>query len=194
MAVSSMYYVKPRPAQVGYSWITWLVLSILLVGPLVGPFFSWLGWPILGLINWPIYLMGENACPQPALVFHVLGYPLVVCSRCWSGVFGLWIVLLSYRAASAGPFWRAWMRLPELARIGLALLAFSPWVIDIVAYDHGWWQSGDPFLMLSGALGGLGAGALLLPLAAKDRSRNTPKARGAAAPSPARAGLGTGDN
>ena len=119
-----MNYVKPQPARVQYGWVTWLVLLVLLVGPLVGPFFSWVGWPILGLINWPIYLMGENACPTPDLTFYILGYPMVVCSRCWSGVFGLWIVLLAYKGSSDAPIWGAWRRLPEQRRVGLALLAF----------------------------------------------------------------------
>ena len=73
MAVSISHYVKRMRVPVQYTWLTWLVRSILLVGPLVGPVFSRIGWPILGLINWPLYLMGENVCPQPDLVFQVLG-------------------------------------------------------------------------------------------------------------------------
>ena len=160
-------YVKLPRRQARFSGLVWTILTVLLIGPLVGPFFSWLGWPILGLLNWPIYLMGENVCPQPDLVFHLWGYPLVVCSRCWSGVFGLWIVALTYGAAADGPFWTAWLRRPELLRVSLALLAFAPWVLDIVAADAGWWASGDGVQLLTGLLGGLGAGALLLPLVAR---------------------------
>ena len=76
----------------------------------------------------------------------------------------LWIVLLAYKAASEHSLWAAWRRLPELARVAMALLAFAPWVLDIVAYDARWWFSDTPFQLLTGALGGLGAGALLLPL------------------------------
>jgi uncharacterized membrane protein len=167
MAVSALHYVKQTRSCVQYTWLTWLVLSILLVGPLVGPVFSSLGWPILNLINWPLYLMGENVCPQPDFVFQVLGYPMLVCSRCWSGVFGLWIVLLSYKAWSGSAFWLAWGRIPELGRVAIALLAFGPWVVDIVAAQAGWWYSSHTPMMLSGILGGLGAGALILPFAVK---------------------------
>ncbi|HMA35201.1 MAG TPA: DUF2085 domain-containing protein [Chloroflexia bacterium] len=168
MATTS-HYVKPTGRRVRYTPLTWGVLIVLLVGPLVGPVFSASGWPLLGLINWPLYLMGENVCPQPDLVFTLFGFPLLICSRCWSGVFGLWIVLLTYRAGSGSGVWATWRALPELARVTLALLAFGPWVIDIVAADQGWWASPLPFQLLSGILGGLGAGALLLPLAVAGR-------------------------
>src|SRR3954454_10818437 len=141
MAVATTNYVNAQPVRVQYGPVTWLVLGVLLVGPLVGPVFSQIGWPILGLINWPIYLMGENVCPTPDLSFQVFGYPMVVCSRCWSGVFGLWIVLLAYKAAPGTPVWGAWRRLPDLAAVGLALLAFAPWVLDLIAYDQRWWLS-----------------------------------------------------
>ncbi|HUS14181.1 MAG TPA: DUF2085 domain-containing protein [Chloroflexia bacterium] len=167
MATTILHYRGRRPAQVQYTGLTWLILAVLLVGPLVGPLFAAIGWPVLAWINWPLYLMGENVCPQPALVMHVFGQPMLVCSRCWGGVFGLWAVLLMYKAGAAGRFWTAWMRLPERARVALALLAFWPWVFDIIAYDRGWWTSPHTFLILSGVLGGLGAGALLLPLAVR---------------------------
>jgi hypothetical protein len=167
MIVSALRYVNSPPARVRYTGWTWLVLGVLLVGPLVGPLFAWLGWPLLGLINWPLYLMGETVCPQPAFVLNVLGYPMLVCSRCWSGVLGLWIVLLAYRAGAAGPVWRGWLRQPEAVRVGLALAAFAPWVLDIVAADRGWWASDHPAMMLTGVLGGLGAGALVLPFATR---------------------------
>jgi hypothetical protein len=169
MALSVQTYVR-RPAQpVRFPPLTWIVLTVLLVGPVVGPVFTAIGWPLLGLINWPLYLMGENVCPQPALRLDLFGAPMLICSRCWGGVFGLWIVLLSYRWWSGSAFWRSWRRMPDLAQIAIALLAFGPWVVDIVAYDHNLWNTPAMFLILSGVLGGLGAGALLLPLTARAR-------------------------
>jgi len=170
MAIALTAARRPNRPQVQYTWLTWLVLSVLLVGPVVGPLFSAIGWPVLGLINWPLYLMGENVCPQPALTLNLFGFPMLICSRCWGGVFGLWLVLLTYKPWSGSAFWTTWRSMPELARVGLALLAFSPWVLDVVAYDHGWWNTPHLFLIFSGILGGLGAGALILPLAVRRRT------------------------
>lgn len=168
MTTQTLMYNKPSaPARVQYHPATWAVLGVLLVGPLVGPIFQQIGWEVLAWVNWPLYLMGENACPQPDFTLSLFGYPMLVCSRCWAGVFGLWAVLLAYRAGGPGGFWPFWRRLPELARVTVALLAFGPWVLDIVAADRGWWISGQTFLIVSGFLGGLGAGALLLPYATR---------------------------
>jgi len=171
MATQTFGYARSRPARVQYSGWTWLVLGVLLVGPLVGPVFQQIGWPLLAWVNWPLYLMGENACPQPDLTLQVFGYPMLVCSRCWAGVFGLWTVLLTYKASGGIGPWSTWLRLPELARVSVALLAFGPWVLDIIAADQGWWISGQAMLILSGLLGGLGAGALLLPYTTRRADR-----------------------
>jgi uncharacterized membrane protein len=144
-----------------------LILTILLVGPLVGPIFHAWGWPVLEWLNWPIYLMGENVCPQPIFRLEVLGAPMVVCSRCWAAVGGLWVIRLAYSRWGRGPTWRAWLSAPEGARVALALLLFTPWVLDILASDLGWWGSGHPMMILLGFVGGLGAGQLILPYAAR---------------------------
>jgi hypothetical protein len=158
-----------RPAPIRFHWLTNVVLGILLVGPLVGPVFSALGWPLLAWINWPIYLMGENVCPQPIFRLEFLGAPMVVCSRCWAGVWGLAAVWLVYRGRGRGPMWRTWLAQPELLRVGLALALFAPWVLDIFAADQGWWFTGHPAMIALGFLGGLGAGQLVLPFATRAR-------------------------
>ena len=137
MATLAARLPAQRRAPVQFHWLANLVLVILLIGPLVGPVFAALGWPILAWINWPIYLMGENVCPQPIFRLEVLGAPMVVCSRCWAGVGGLWAVWLALRAAGRGPLWRAWLAGPEWARVGLALLLFAPWVLDILGRGPG---------------------------------------------------------
>ena len=83
----------------------------------------------------------------------------------------MWTVALAYRSVRPAGFWVVWTRLPELARVAVALLAFGPWVLDIVAADRGWWISPQAFLLASGFLGGLGAGALLLPYATRRPAR-----------------------
>lgn len=157
-----LHYIQPG-GRARYAWPVWALLSVLLVGPLLGPVFAWLDGPLLAVVNVPIYWVGAHLCPQPDLAFPVLGHPMVVCARCWAGVGGLWIVLLIYRAAPRHPFWTTWRRLPPPARAVLGLLAFGPWIIDLTATAQSWWASGPAFLLLSGLLGGLGAGALLFP-------------------------------
>jgi hypothetical protein len=150
---------------VRFHWLANTVLGILLIGPLVGPVFAALGWPILAWVNWPIYLLGETVCPQPIFRLTFLGFPLVVCSRCWAAVWGLWVIRLAYGRWGRGPTWGAWLTLPEGLRVGLAVAAFLPWVLDIAAADLGYWVSDHPVMMLLGFMGGLGAGQLILPYA-----------------------------
>jgi len=114
------------------------ILAVLLVGPLVGPIFHAWGWPVLEWLNWPIYLLGETVCPQPIFRLEVWGAPMVVCSRCWAAVGGLWLIRLGYSRWGRGPGWRAWLAQPEGVRVGLALLLFTPWVLDILAADLGY--------------------------------------------------------
>jgi uncharacterized membrane protein len=144
-----------------------LILTILLVGPLVGPIFHAWGWPVLEWINWPIYLLGENVCPQPIFRLAFLGAPMVVCSRCWAAVGGLWVIRLAYGRWGRGANWRTWLTVPEGGRVVVALLLFTPWVLDIVASDLGWWASDHPLMILLGFAGGLGAGQLILPYAVR---------------------------
>ena len=62
-----------RPSEaVRFHWLANTVLGILLVGPLVGPVFAALGWPILAWINWPIgyFCSGQQAIPAGRCPFR----------------------------------------------------------------------------------------------------------------------------
>jgi hypothetical protein len=162
-------------------WLQDLWLWILLVGPLTAPLFRWTGIPILQPIADVIYLIGATVCPKMPMHFMFLGYPLIVCSSCWSAVFGLWTVRLLYGRAGEGmgpfsrlglaPMWARWSTVSTTTRLSVLALAFLPWAVDVALWDLKIWSSPHGFMMLVGFLGGLGAGALLLPAASEMRAR-----------------------
>ena len=165
----------PRP------WFQDTWLWILLVGPLAAPLFVALGWRVLRPFADGIYLLGEIVCPKVDVHLSFLGQPVAVCSSCWAAVWGLWAVRLLYGRAGEGfgpfsrlglaPFWARWQdSTPFSTRLGVLALSFLPWSLDVMAYDLNIWYSPHSFMMLAGFLGGLGAGALLLPAAAQRRS------------------------
>lgn len=165
----------PRP------WLQDFWLWILLVGPLVAPFFVMLNIPILRPFADGIYLLGEMVCPKVDVHLMFLGQPMAVCSSCWAAVFGLWAIRLLYGRAGEGlgpfsrlglaRFWARWQQsAPLLTKLGLLALFFMPWAFDVMAWDLGLWASPQGYMMAAGFLGGLAAGALLLPASSEMRA------------------------
>ena len=120
-----------------------------------------------------IYLLGDVVCPKVDVHLDFLGYPVAVCSSCWAAVWGLWTVRLLYGRAGEGfgivktldlaPFWSWWQGSPVSLKIGVLLVGFVPWALDVALYDTGAWNSPQPFMMLAGYVGGIVAGGLMLP-------------------------------
>ena len=156
-------------------------LWILLVGPVVAPLFVALGWPALRPFADGIYLLGLAVCPKYGEHLMAFGHHMAVCSSCWAAVWGLWMVRLTYGRAGEGwgtfsrlgltPFWARWQASRATTRLGVLLLGFIPWALDVMLWDAGLWASPHAFMMLVGFLGGLSAGMLLLPAAAEMRAR-----------------------
>src|SRR4051812_13857116 len=163
-------------------WLQDTFLWILLVGPLVAPLSVALGVSVLRPFADGIYLLGELVCPKVDVHLMFLGEPLAVCSSCWAAVFGLWAARLLYGRAGEGfgpfgrqglrAFWLRWSDVHPLTKLGLLGLSFVPWLVDVTLYDLGAWSSPHSFMMFAGFLGGLGAGALLLPAAGEMRMRS----------------------
>ncbi len=169
-------------AKLSRPWLQDLSLWILLVGPLVAPFFVVLNIPILRPFADGIYLLGEAICPKPDSHLTFLGEPMAVCSSCWAAVFGLWAIRLLYGRAGEGfgpfsrlglsSFWARWQNgVTPATKIALLLLFFMPWAFDLITWDLGLWASPDAYMMIAGFLGGVGAGGLLLPAASEMRDR-----------------------
>ena len=161
-------------------WLQDFWLWVLLVGPVTAPLFAWTGWPILRPFADGIYLLGAAVCPKLSEHFLLFGYPMSVCASCWSAVFGLWTVRLLYGRAAEGlglfsrlsfaPWWDRWSRAPLSVRMSVLAVGFLPWAFDVTIWDLGLWASPPAFMMLAGYLGGLSAGALLLPAASAMRA------------------------
>ena len=161
-------------------WLQDLWLWILLVGPLTAPLFMWIGWPVLKPFAEGIYLLGAIVCPKLSEHFIVFGYPMSVCASCWAAVFGLWTVRLLYGRAGEGmgafsrlglaPWWERWSRVAVGTKLAVLAVGFLPWAADVMLWDLGVWASPWAFMMLAGYVGGLAAGALLLPAASAMRA------------------------
>lgn len=162
-------------------WLQDTWLWILLVGPLVAPLFMAIGWGVLRPFADGIYLFGEAVCPKPEVHLMFLGYGMAVCASCWFAVFGLWTIRLLYGRAgeSFGPFarlglaafWARWQASRTGLRMAVLFLGFIPWLVDVTLWDLGAWQSPQAYMMFAGYLGGLVAGAFLLPAGAEMRAR-----------------------
>ena len=165
----------PRP------WLQDFWLWILLVGPLVAPLFVVLGSPLLRPFADGIYLLGETVCPKVDVHMMFLGEPMAVCSSCWFSVFGLWTIRLLYGRAGEGfaafstlrlaPLWVRWQAVPFTLKLAVLALGFVPWTLDVILWDEGIWASPQPYMMFAGFLGGLVAGAILLPESSAMRER-----------------------
>jgi hypothetical protein len=166
----------PRP------WLQDFWLWILLVGPLVAPLFAALGLPLLKPFADGIYLLGQTVCPKVSMHFMVFGYPMAVCSSCWSAVFGLWTIRLLFGRAGEGirpfsslglsPFWARWQNAAITTKLAVLAVGFLPWALDVMLWDLRLWASPHAFMMFAGYMGGLVAGAVLLPAAAEMRLRS----------------------
>jgi hypothetical protein len=187
MLLTQQSKIQNPKSKIDGPWLQDTWLWILLVGPLVAPLFVALGLPALRPFADGIYLIGEAVCPKPDVHLMFLGQPVAVCSSCWAAVFGLWAVRMLHGRAGEGfgpfsrlglaSFWRAWSVAPELARFGVLALSFAPWFVDVALWDLGLWASPQAYMMFTGFVGGLGAGALLLPAGTGARYRRAMRAR-----------------
>ena len=177
----------PRPCLQDF-W-----LWILLVGPLVAPFFVWLGWGVLHPFADAIYFLGDLICPKEDAHLIFLGNPMAVCSSCWAAVLGLWAIRLLYGRSGEGigplsrfqqpisAFWARWQTAPVSVQLRVLAAGFLPWAFDVLTWDLGIWSSPQPYMLFAGFLGGLAAGAILLPAASEMRTRLARERRGPSA-------------
>lgn len=168
-------YKAPRP------WMQDLWLWILLVGPLVAPLFMATGWPVLRPFADGIYLLGQTVCPKVNFHATFMNYAVAVCFSCWAAVFGLWTVRLLYGRASEGfgafdrlrlqRFWLRWQHTPLELKLGVLLLGFLPWALDVMLTDTGIMYTAPAYMMLAGYVGGIVAAMLLFPARAEMSAR-----------------------
>jgi hypothetical protein len=96
-------------------------------------------------------------------------------------VFGLWTIRLLYGRAGEGfgpfsrfdlaPYWARWQGAPSTTKLAVLAAGFLPWAIDVALWDINLWISPQLYMVFAGYLGGLVAGALVLPAASEMRAR-----------------------
>ncbi|MEO5953842.1 MAG: hypothetical protein ABIQ44_15375, partial [Chloroflexia bacterium] len=68
------------------------------------------------------------------------------------------------------PMWSRWANAPAALKLAVLALGFFPWALDVITWDLGMWVSPRFFMSFAGYMGGLAAGALLLPAASAMRA------------------------
>lgn len=154
--------VNPRTASPrSRAWLLVdVVLGFMAAGPILAPLFRASGLPLFVPVGEGITALGFWICPQPEMAFQLAGYPWAVCSRCYTALIGIIAVRVAYgRRGNAFVFMekRSWA-----LRLILAALTFGLWQLDVHAMHHGWWDGGQPTMILTGLWLGLGVGMALL--------------------------------
>lgn len=154
--------VNPRtaaPRNRGWLLVD-IVLGFMAAGPILAPLFRASGLPLFVPVGEGITALGFWICPQPEMAFQLAGYPWAVCSRCYTALIGIIAVRVAYgRRGDAFVFMekRSWV-----LRLTLAAVTFGLWQLDVHAMHYGWWDGGQPTMILTGLWLGLGVGMALL--------------------------------
>lgn len=142
----------------------WLVVDILLgfmaAGPILAPLFRASRLPLFTPVGEAITALGFWICPQPEMAFQLAGYPWAVCSRCYTALLGIMALRVAY--ARRGATFAFMERRSWALRLLLAVVTFGLWQLDVHAMHHGWWNGGQPTMILTGLWLGLGAGMAIL--------------------------------
>jgi len=142
----------------------WLVVDILLgfmaAGPILAPLFRASRLPLFTPVGEAITALGFWICPQPEMAFQLAGYPWAVCSRCYTALLGIIALRVAY--ARRGATFVFMERRSCALRLLLAVVTFGLWQLDVHAMHHGWWNGGQPTMILTGLWLGLGAGMAIL--------------------------------
>lgn len=149
-----------------------VLLFLMLVGPALAPLF--LASPIWffnKIATWIIYPLGMFICPQDQHSVHVMGGMTAVCSRCYAAIGGLLAVRLALTAnpqvaSPVAALTRWWRGLRMRQRAFFIVTIFALWTLDVYAEQVGWWHWGQPVLIATGPVIGLGVGFLAYGLLA----------------------------
>ncbi|MEP7288661.1 MAG: DUF2085 domain-containing protein [Chloroflexota bacterium] len=139
-------------------------LFMMMIGPLIAPFFARVNDPMFQAVSRFIFWIGEVICPQPQYAFEYGGRPYAVCYRCLMALVGLIIARWLHRPGGALVNWPLKNRLIAL---GLSLLWLQ---IDLQFTAHGIWEASIPLMIVHGIPYGVSVGAVCYaPLVALDR-------------------------
>jgi hypothetical protein len=140
------------------------LLFMMVIGPLIAPFFSRIPDPMYQAVAAFIFKIGDVICPQPGVAFQYGGMAFAVCYRCLAALVGLIISRWLHRP---GGVLYNWSLKYQLAALAACILWLE---IDVQAIAHGLWQVNILFMIAHGVPYGISVGAVCLaPLVALDK-------------------------
>ena len=134
------------------------VLFLMLIGPIIAPYFAQIANPLFQAVSQIIFAIGDFICPQPEQTFMYGGMPFMVCFRCGAGLFGLIIARWLHRPDGA---MRHWSILARLIFLGANLLWLS---IDVHLTHQGIWAANIPLMITHGVIYGMSVGGICFGL------------------------------
>ena len=147
-------------------YIADFLLGLMIVGPLIMPFFLQASWPVLNSVGMVIHAIGQFICPQLSYSPLYGGMPFAVCYRCSAALFGLIIARGLHRPAGI-------MRdLGWKTRLLFLLLCLTWLTVEVQGTGLGWWPGIIPLMLLHGVIYGISVGGVVFAgLLALDRVR-----------------------
>ncbi|MHB8629907.1 MAG: hypothetical protein ACYDBJ_26720 [Aggregatilineales bacterium] len=149
-----------HPAQsVGLQRLHWriadFILGLMLVGPLIMPFFLQSGWLPMIAVGRLIYGIGQAICPQLPYSPVYGGIAFAVCYRCAAALIGLIIARGLHREGGA-------MRLLAWQVRILWLAICVVWLtVEVQGTARGWWPGVIPVMLAHGVIYGMGVGGII---------------------------------
>ncbi len=131
------------------------MLGLMIVGPLIMPYFLQSGWPSMIFFGTLIYHIGAFICPQLPYSPMYGGMPFAVCYRCTAALVGL-VIARSLHGADG--IMRA---LPIRARIGMLALCLFWLTVDVQGTARGWWPGIVPLMLAHGVIYGISVGGVV---------------------------------
>lgn len=130
------------------------MLFLMLIGPLIAPYFAQIANPLFQAVSQIIFAIGDFICPQPEQTFVYGGMPFMVCYRCGAGLLGLISARWLHRPGGA---MRHWSALARVAFLGANLLWLS---IDLHYTHQGIWAANIPLMTFHGLIYGMSVGGI----------------------------------
>lgn len=154
------------PARLHW-YIADFVLGLMIVGPLIMPFFLQASWPVMNQVGALIHGIGQFICPQLSYSPMYGGMPFAVCYRCSAALFGLIIARSLHRPEGL-------MRdLNWKTRLLWLALCIAWLTVEVQGTGRGWWPGILPLMLLHGVIYGISVGGVVFAgLLALDRLRD----------------------
>ncbi len=142
------------------------ILGLMIVGPLIMPFFLQSGWPPMIFFGTLIYNIGQFICPQLPYSPTYGGMPFAVCYRCTAALCGLVVARWLHRPGGA------MIDLSLRTRLIVLALCLVWLTVDVQGTARGWWAGMIPLMLAHGLIYGISVGGVVYAgLLALDKRR-----------------------